>query len=237
MRKKVAIGALVFWLTAGGTPNQGRAGVIPLPFATEWTQLLNHAQLLNQYIRQGVMLENQLQQYANMIQNGLVLSTQVFGPIAEDLSHLAQVVQGGRALAYSMANLDVQFRNAFPGYTFNPLYYQNYKKWSQTSLDTTQSTLKAVGLQAEQLRHEQALLASLRQMAQTSVGRMQALQVGNEIAEQQVQQLMKLRGLILADLQSKQAFQAAQIQKEQANAAAEEQFFNYAPVQSDGTKF
>ena len=45
---------------------------------------------------------------------------------------------------------------------------------------------------------------------------MKALQVANQIAEQSVQQLMKLQQLMLADLQSKQAFQAAQIQKEAA---------------------
>ena len=74
-------------------------------------------------------------------------------------------------------------------------------------------------------------------MSLTADGRMQALQVANQIAEQQVEQLMKLRALMLLDLQSKQAFQAAQIQKEAAVAAAAEQFFKYSRQSSSGNTF
>ena len=42
---------------------------------------------------------------------------------------------------------------------------------------------------------------------------MQALQVLGQITEQQVQQLMKLRELMMADMSSKQAYQAAMIQQ------------------------
>ena len=49
-----------------------------------------------------------------------------------------------------------------------------------------------------------------------------------DIAEQQTEQLMKLRQIMLADLSSKQAYQAAQIQKDAATTAATEQFFRRA---------
>jgi len=74
-------------------------------------------------------------------------------------------------------------------------------------------------------------------MATSADGRMQAIEVGNQISEQTVEQLMKLRQLMLADLQSKQAFQAAQIQNEVRNHAATEQFFNYFAPASDGRTF
>jgi hypothetical protein len=48
---------------------------------------------------------------------------------------------------------------------------------------------------------------------------------------------MKLRQLMILDLQSKQAYQAEQIQKEQADVAAGQQFFNYVPAQGDGITF
>ena len=65
------------------------------------------------------------------------------------------------------------------------------------------SVIKAAGLQGQQLQSEQSVLNSLRGMAQTSDGRMQALQVLGQINEQQVQQLMKLRELMMADMSSK----------------------------------
>src|SRR5438874_6193454 len=98
--------------------------IVPIPqqgqfiagFATEATQILNHGQLLMDYVRQGQQLTTALQQYAEMIRNGRALPSQVFGPIQSDLNALASIVQGGMSLAYSMANLDTQFRARFPGY-------------------------------------------------------------------------------------------------------------------------
>ena len=66
---------------------------------------------------------------------------------------------------------------------------------------------------------------------------MKALQVANQIAEQEVQQLMKLRELMLVDLQSKEAYQAHEVQKEAATAAAVEQFFRYSRQNSSGNMF
>ena len=66
---------------------------------------------------------------------------------------------------------------------------------------------------------------------------MQAIQIGNEIAEQQVEQLMALRQLMLVDLESKQAYQAEQIQKEQAAAAAGQQVFGKQHMVTDDKKY
>ena len=139
------------------------------------------------------------------------------------------------AATYSPWNLDAEFRNRFRGWGYTSgAWYLNYRDWSQTSLDTTLGTLRAAGLQGQQLQSEQAVLDRLRVMAQSSDGRMQALQVANQIAEQQVQQIMKLRQLMLADLQSKQAFQAAQIQRQAASESASEKFFTFGGRTGDG---
>ncbi len=175
-------------------------------FATEFTQVLNHGQLVMQYIRQGEQLKEAILQYEDMLRNVKNLPSQTFGPIIADINQLAAIVQGGMALAYSMAGLDSEFRRRYPGYAASTgTYFTNYRTWAQTSLDTTLGALRAAGLQGQQLQSEQAVLSTLRSMAQSSDGRMQALQVLGDIAEQQVQQMMKLRQLMLADLQSKQA--------------------------------
>lgn len=207
-------------------------------FASEATQWLNHGELVNQYLRQGEHLAEALKQTADMVRNSQRFTAQAFGPITNDINELSQIVQGGRALAYSLGNLDATFHNRFPGYSYNAkAYYTDYRDWSQTSLDTTRSTMRAAGLQSDQLQNEQTLLAALRTMSVTADGRMQALQVANQIAEQQVEQLMKLRALMLVDLQSKQAFQAQQIQKDAAAEAATEQFFKYSRQSSSGNTF
>ena len=207
-------------------------------FATEFTQLLNHAQLLLQYVRQGEQLVNEIKMYENMLRNTKQLSGQTFGAIQADINALANIVQGGLALSYSLANLDGEFRARYPGYTYSAnTYYKDYAKWSQTSMDTTLGALRAAGLQGQQLQSEQAVLASLRGMSQTSDGQMQALQVVSQIAEQQVQQLMKLRELMLADMSSKQAYQATNMQRQSASEAATQRFFNWSAEQSDGKTY
>lgn len=213
------------------------AGVVA-NVATETTQLLNYGQLLAQYIRQSEQLAQEILQLQEMVRNGKALPNQIFGSVMSDLTQLASIVQGGQALAYSMANLDSEFRSRFPGYGYKTgAYYQDYRVWSQTSLDTTLGTLRAAGLQGQQLQSEQSVLAALRTMAMSANGRMQAIEVGNQLSEQTVEQLMKLRQLMLADLQSKQAFQAAQIQSEARGHAATEQFFNYVAPAGDGQTF
>jgi P-type conjugative transfer protein TrbJ len=189
------------------------------------------------YIRQGEQLQQEILQYENLLRNTATLPSQVFGNIMADLTALAAIVQNGMALAYSLADLDGQFRARFPGYATTHAYYADYRTWSQTSLDTTLGALRAAGLQSQQLQSEQTVLNALRGMAQSADGRMQALQVANQIAEQQVEQLMKLRELMLADLSSKQAYQAAQVQQQAATEAATERFFTFQPKAGDGQIF
>ncbi len=151
------------------------------------------------------------------------------------MNSLAQIVQGGRALAYSLGNLDQQFRVTFPGYRTTPTaYYVNYKNWSQTSLDTTLGTLRAAGLQGQQLQSEQASSIPFRECPRPPTGECRHKRNG-PIAEQQVQQLMKLRELMLADMSSKQAYQAAIIQEKASNEAAAEWFFSGGPVNNTGS--
>lgn len=232
MRKSVMI--LVLVAVAAQGPQRVEAGA----FATEITQLLNHAQLVLQYIRQGEQLANELNMYADMIKNSRMLSAHNFGAIMNDVNALAAIVQGGQALAYSLANLDQRFRQTYPGYAYNAgAYYTQYRNWSQTSLDTTLGTLRAAGLQGQQLQSEQAVIASLRNSLAGTDGRLEALHALGDISEQQVEQMMKLRELMMADMSSKQAYQATVIQQEAASEAASQRFFTFRPNVPDGMTY
>lgn len=232
--RKLVIALMVLFTVAVDAPQKAEGGA----FATEVTQILNHAQLVMAYIRQGLQLENELAMFANMLRNTKHLSPQTFGQIQTDMSALAQIVQGGQALAYSLGNLDQVFRQTYPGYGTNPtVYYRNYQRWSQTTLDTTLGALRAAGLQSQQMQSEQGVINSLERMSQTADGQMEALNVLGQISDQQVQQLMKLRELMMADMSSKQAYQAAVIQQQAANEAAAQWFFTGGPVTSDGKTY
>ena len=82
MRKSVIV--FVLLAVAVQNPQRVEAGA----FATELTQLLNHAQLVMQYIRQGQQLANELNMYADMIKNSRTLSAHTFGTIMNDIKLL-----------------------------------------------------------------------------------------------------------------------------------------------------
>jgi P-type conjugative transfer protein TrbJ len=225
LRGKVA-GGLALLLAAGymSAPAPMYAGG---PFATEFTQILNYGQLLASDIKLAAQLKTNLQSYAQQMVDGKVLPTQVWGPIASDLVQLANVVKGGRSLAYSMANLDVQFQRAYPGYMQQGVpFYQQYANWNQTSWDTISSSLRSLNVQSNQLNNEQGLLGVLHNLASNAVGQDQAIQVGTLIADQQVQQLEKLRQIMLVNVQTMAAAEGRKIQTDAAQKQAQASAFD-----------
>lgn len=212
--RKVSAGVAMCGLLTLGAPPPARAGGLsPYPLASEFTQLLNNIQLVLQYSQQVEQYYTQLNQYERQIKDGTIIGTQFFGPIRSDLLGLQSVVQRGNSLSYAMGNLDSQFTSKFAsvGYAPTTNYAARYAQWSQTSMNTTQATLDAAGLQNAQIDDEEDLVEQLQDMSQSSDGQLQAIQVGSQIAAMQVQQLMKLRQLMMADMQSKASFQAQQI--------------------------
>jgi P-type conjugative transfer protein TrbJ len=65
-------------------------------------------------------------------------------------------------------------------------------------------------MQNANLSTEAGLVSTLQQQAQTTQGTVDSLQVGNQIAGEEVNQLMELRQLMMADMTSKATYQAQQ---------------------------
>ena len=235
---KSATAIVLVALMAAETVNPAPAYAgVPGVFATEYTQILNYAELAGQLEKQVMMVENQLNQLADMAKHGVTITDQLFGTVASDITTLRQIVNTGQALSYTLSNMDGTFRLRFPGYSPSTNYGQSYQTWSQTSLDSTLGALKAAGVQNSQFDSDSALLQSLKSQSQSAVGRMQAIEVGNQIAENQAEQLMKLRQLMMADMQSKSAYQSAMVQADATKQANSDQFFGQTQVTSDGVTF
>ena len=235
---KIATATVLVAVMAAETVNPvpAYAGV-PGLFATEFTQILNYVELAGQLEQQVLMVENQLNQLLDMAKHGITITDQLFGTVASDITNLNKIVQTGQSLSYTMSNLDGTFRLRFPGYSSSTNYGQSYQTWSQTSLDSTLGALNAAGLQNSQFNSDEALLQTLQGQSQSAVGRMQAIEVGNQIAENQAEQLMKLRQLMMADMQSKASYQGALVPAEATKQANSDLFFGQTQVTSDGVSF
>ncbi|MBX5177289.1 P-type conjugative transfer protein TrbJ [Rhizobium lentis] len=215
--------------------------------ATEWTQLANNAELIslvgksaeqvNNQITQisqlAEQIQNQINIYNNMLQNTAQLPSHVWGQVESDLQNLQSVVAQGRGVAFSMGNIDDVLKQRFQSFAEmksnlpdGASFSSTYQNWSDTNRDTIAGSLKAANLTAEQFSSEESTMSSLRSMSETADGQMKALQVGHQIAAQQVAQMQKLRGLVSQQMTMMGTwFQSEQAQKDLAQARRE-QFFS-----------
>jgi P-type conjugative transfer protein TrbJ len=220
--------------------------------ATEFTQQLNNTELASQVANSTKQIEHQITQisqlaqqiqnqlniYQNMLQNTAQLPNYIWGQVEGDLNQLRDVVNQGQGIAFSMGNADDLLKQRFKSYSDlkanlpnSDSFTSTYQSWSNTNRDTISSTLKAANLTADQFDSEEDTMSQLRSMSESSDGQMKALQVGHQIAAQQVAQMQKLRGIVSQQTTMMGTWlQSEQTDKDLAQARREK-FFN-APVQS-----
>jgi P-type conjugative transfer protein TrbJ len=215
--------------------------------ATEPTQSSVKAMHDLEYAKQLLQYAIQVQQLADAIKNTTHGGPATLTNVAADLGMLANVVQGGQALAYSLGNQDVLFRQTYPGY--QPLgpggmapaagtYANKYALWAQTSLATTQGILRGAGVQGKLLATEQGVLGVMRAISASNLlNRNDAINLDSQLAGEQVAQLQKLRELQLEDMTSKAAYQGYVIQRDANSEAATQWFFRWTPESSDGKTY
>ncbi len=247
--------AAVAFLAGTGVPaNAGTA----TGAATEWTQVLNNGELVALVGKSGEQIQNQLTQisqlaqqietqlniYQNLLQNTATLPSHMWGKVESDLNQLRSIVDQGQSISFSMGNADDVLQQRFQSYSSLKTNLPNatsfsssYQTWSDTNRDTIAGTLKAASLTADQFDSEEATMSSLRSMSDSSDGQMKALQVGHEIAAQQVAQMQKLRGLVSQQMTMMGTWlQTEQTDKDLAQARREKFFSATAPSTSGGEK-
>lgn len=234
MRRRLSIWLAAAILTALPV-REARAQLFGFP-AQEVTQLLNHAQLVMTYIKEAQIALQAIQMAQIMAREGLNLAKAPKTNITADLSTLSAILVQSQGLAGDMARMDATFRSVYAPYTPTPItnYANSYNAWSATSLNTIHGMLAAAGMQGNMLLNEQLWMAQIDAMNQTPLGRDQALQLGNQIGTQEVAQLQKLRELMIADMSSKAAVTAQQVNAQQQQQAAQQNSFAHASWAADG---
>ncbi|MFQ6242491.1 P-type conjugative transfer protein TrbJ [Sinorhizobium meliloti] len=251
------LAGLAAFVVATGDAKPAEAGTAT-GAATEWTQVLNNGELVALVGKSGEQIQNQLTQisqlaqqietqlniYQNLLQNTATLPSHMWGQVESDLNQLRSIVDQGQSISFSMGNADDILQQRFQSYSNlktnlpdNASFATTYQSWSDTNRDTIASTLKAASLTAEQFDSEEGTISSLRSMSETADGQMKALQVGHQIAAQQVAQVQKLRGLVSQQMTMMGTWlQAEQTDKDLAQARREKFFSGTAPSTSGGEK-
>ena len=213
--------------------------------STIFNQILEYAQAVETQINTAEQLATQIQQYEDMLKQGLPLGDSRFGRITADIMRLQSVYQQGLALAGRLANFDDQFRDQFGDYNDyleevgeSPEYMEeNYEQWSEQGLDQMRVSMKAAGMNVSAIAKEDQMLAQLVQRSASAEGRLQAIQAGNEIAAQQVQQLQMLREMSYAQIQAQSTWYAQNIERQSIDDAFTAQYRNGAPQNSAAGSF
>ncbi len=195
-------------------------------WATELTQLANKVTLVQQLANEAKQLQNEVSELENMVLNTATVPNQIWGTAVQDFYQLKSLFSQSQSLAFTAGNLDQQFATRYGTYSsylaekMTATDWNNkYTEWSQEGNNNTLNAVKGLGLQASQLSKDQDLMQQLQGMASSTQGRMQALQVANMIAAQNVAQIQKLQQLMMMQLQMQADYLAMQQDKEAAREA------------------
>lgn len=201
--------------------------------STFYQQMFGYVEQVNTALNTAEQLQTQIQQYQNMVSQGTSLPNSMFGSIAADLKNVANIYNRSQGLGRQIQDMDSKFNTAFPGFesylnqAANLAQAPNrdrYEKWSVQGRDNVKTAMKAADLNTGAFESEDAQLARMVSRSQSAEGRMQAIQAGNEIASQNVQQLQKLRDLLATQINMQGNYMAQQVDRKAAGEATEQQF-------------
>ncbi|MBF6569374.1 MAG: hypothetical protein IVW54_10940, partial [Candidatus Binataceae bacterium] len=149
-----------------------------------------YASQLQQLQQETATVTNLAQQLQYMAKNTAGGGAGVWQSNQNLLNNLGNLINEQEGLSYTAQGLTQQFQQLYPAYnTANTAGVQSPQTTAETTLNTLNGALASAQAQAQDFQAEQASLQGLELRNQTAVGRLQAIQVGNEIALAQVQQV------------------------------------------------
>lgn len=132
---------------------------------------------------------------------------------------LDAVMREGDALAYSLGNIDAEFRRTFPGYQVPVNYPVEARDQMTRTLATLRAALNVASLQARDVGYGQQTLARIKARMGTSEGHQQAIELQSTLIGFTADELSSLRQAVATQTNAQAVYQAYQLQQ-QAQAQA-----------------
>lgn len=164
--------------------------------ATEWTQIMNNIQLVQQYAKQIQQYKAQLDSLANEARNLASLPLSLVQQYQSIYQQYAQTVQQLRGVMNDVSNLRDRFQQLYPdltrgNYTFDQLTALT-RQWEQSGRENIEDALAGGAQVLATMQGTANSLQQLGQASQSATGALQAMQAGNQINMMLGQELMKL---------------------------------------------
>jgi len=175
-------------------------------------------------MQRAQQIKHNFEQYKLMAKGAKSLPTWETQVVVEEMLELHRLAEQGRAIAYNAAQLDEEFRSAYPGfehYQSNPrtgeshqTFAERYRDWFQYGRDSIRGALLSAGLQSRQFQTETARVKELENKLMSAEGAQQVLQAGSLIASGHIDQLQKLRQLVMSQTQIQGNYNALQLDRQ-----------------------
>jgi P-type conjugative transfer protein TrbJ len=220
-RQVVAIFAIALVLPPG---TAGAGAMVVLDPTNLIQNTISALKAVESIVNEVQMIANQIKQIENMVQNTQTIAGVWDQEALPRLARLGQIIEQEQAIAYAMAGMDRIFRDRYPGYRPVTDWSTAYDKWTRTTLDTLRGTMAAVRLHADDFADEQRRIQTLTALSDSAEGRMQAIQAGNMLAAEQLQQLAKLRQLMMAQINAQNVYMANVTNRDAQRVATQQEW-------------
>ena len=234
--------ALVLALTIGGASMPAHAGIPVIDGGNLAQNIMTAIESVAQTLKQIEQYRTQLQQYENMLQNTAAPASYIWDQAQSTINGLMSATntldyykqQLGSLDSYLGKFQDVNYYKSSPCFTSAGCSAAEWAAMKQAQQFGSESQKKAndalfkgLELQQRNLKGDAETLQRLQSSAQGATGQMQAIGYANQLASNQANQLLQIRGLLIAQ-------QTAVTSKMQADADREAQERSGPPVLAGG---
>jgi type IV secretion system protein TrbJ len=230
--------ALALVLSAPGIITPAHA-VIPVIDGSNLSQnVVTAIENVAQTLKQIEQYRTQLQQYQNMIQNTLAPTTYIWDQARTTINQLRGAIDTLNYYKTSLGSIDSylgKFKDT-GGYRNSPCFSargctsdewaamsDSQRLGSEAQKKATDALFKGLDKQQEAMEADARQLQLLQAGAQGAKGQMQAIGFANQLASQQANQLLQIRGLLIAQQNVIATRNQALADREALEAASDEQ--------------
>lgn len=216
-----------------------------------------YQQYIEQTAQQIRMVQQNVEQYANMLQNTAQLPANLIAEVSGELSKLSKITSELNTLRNDVKGISGVFdqlyrtRDEFKQLADLPkelmsgsggvgkTYEGFWDDWSERVDTSTKATFQLSASQLKDLENSGQLESYINQLLSTPDGQQKALMAGNQLAALQIQESRQLRELIATKFQSDLASQEkgekeSQFSAEMVRALSDFSTLNTKPVQDKG---
>ena len=189
-----------------------------------------YAESIQQTASQIQMVQQNVEQYTNMVRNTVAIPKNMIAKISKELTRFAQITNSVNTMRADIMGLENVFDTLYQAQEDfgklanmpremasgrNMTIRANLDVMSKRVDEATQATFQVSGAQLKDLEMSGETESYINELLNTPEGRMEALQSGNQLAAMQIQEARQLRELIATSLQSDLASQIKDEKQEQ----------------------